>query len=317
MSHLLRSQRDMPGVRTVRPSDPEWPARLSELGAQDPASLLYASGKPLDGSLLAVAVVGTRNPTAAGVDAAESLTRGLAASGCVIVSGLAVGIDSIAHKAALEAGGSTVAIVGAGLDVDYPLRNARLRRRIEKLGTVVSEYPCGTPPSRHHFPQRNRLIAGLVRAVLVIEGGLQSGALITARAALDANRLVFAVPGSRRNAMAEGPNELIRTSQAALATKVEHLFEELAPELVWEGVETESNLKASIPEGLHDAEVQALFVLDDTHLPVDRIASLTGLEFPSLALAIAKLEVRGFVSRRSGGFAISSSGARVRRALLA
>jgi DNA processing protein len=216
-------------TRVVRREDDEWPTYLDELGSHPTPLELFARGEPIRSGERAVAVVGTRRPTASGVHATRTLTRGLAEAGFAIVSGVAVGIDAVAHAAALEAGGYTLAVLGCGLDYPYPRENLRLRSRILEVGTVVSEYPDDTAPLPAYFPARNRIIAGLCAATVVVEGGHKSGALITARIALDANRSVFAVPGSVRNPMAAAPNELIRTSQASLVTHFKHITDDLCP----------------------------------------------------------------------------------------
>jgi DNA processing protein len=217
--------------RVISPGDSEWPPRLCELGPHKAVARLFVAGRPLDARARAVAIVGTRRPTAAGIETAGRLAYDLSRRGFVVVSGLALGIDAVAHRAALEAGGTTVAVVGAGLDADYPARNQPLRARIEGAGTVVSEHPRGVPPTAFNFPARNRIIVGFAEAVIIVEGTTRSGAMITARLALDADREVFAVPGSARNAMAAGPNELLRRSQAGLVTEAAHVLEEIAPEL--------------------------------------------------------------------------------------
>jgi DNA processing protein len=183
-------------------ASPEWPGCLSELGPHDPPTRLFVDGIPLDPHAKALAVVGTRRPSGAGLDAVRRLATGLAEAGFVVVSGLAVGIDAAAHEATLAAGGHTVAVLGCGLDVDYPSPNRRLKALIATKGTLVSEYPDGVPPSRHTFPRRNRIIAGLSLGVVIVEGAMTSGALVTARLALDCDRNVYAVPGSPRNPMA-------------------------------------------------------------------------------------------------------------------
>ena len=191
--------------RVVHPADPEWPPGLNELAVHQPPKELFVAGRALDAGPTTVAVVGTRRPTATGVDVARRISTGLAEAGYVVVSGLAVGIDAVAHRAALDAGGYTIAVLGCGLDVCYPARNARLREQVRERGTLVSEYPPGTMPWRRHFPERNRIIAGLVAGVVVVEGGEKSGALITARIALDANRSVFAILGSAETPWRPGP----------------------------------------------------------------------------------------------------------------
>ena len=213
--------------RTITRSAREWPPILNELGPHEPPRRLYAEGLPLDPDAAAVAVVGTRRPTASGVEVATRIARGLAQGGITVVSGLAIGIDATAHRAAMEAGGRTVAVLGTGLDVDYPARNIRLRQKILTMGTLLTEYADGTQPQRWHFPMRNRIIAGLSLGVVVVEGAQTSGALVTARLALDANRSVYAIPGSVRNPMAAGPNSLIKSSQAQLVTSFEDVVEDL------------------------------------------------------------------------------------------
>ncbi|HEY7875166.1 MAG TPA: DNA-processing protein DprA, partial [Actinomycetota bacterium] len=172
--------------RVITPADEEWPPQLDELGPARPPKQLFVRGRPLEAGRRTVAVVGARRPTAAGIEAAETLTRGLVEAGFAIVSGMAMGIDAAAHAAAIDAGGYTVAVLGCGLDVIYPARNRQLRARIESAGTLLTEYPEGTEPAAFHFPERNRIVAGLAAAVLFVEGGERSGGLITARAALDA-----------------------------------------------------------------------------------------------------------------------------------
>jgi DNA processing protein len=293
-------------TRTLRPGDAEWPPSLMELGPHPPPSLLFADGVALEPRRPAVAVVGTRRPTGAGLEAAHSIAGALAEAGWVVVSGLAVGIDAIAHRAALEAGGRTVAVLGAGLDVDYPTANAQLKDDLRASGTLLSEYPAGVQPAPHHFPLRNRIIAGLTLGVVVVEGSLRSGALVTARLALDANRSVYAVPGSIRNPMGEGPNELIRTGRAALVTTVAHVFEDLAPALAWQAP------VGAGPEvtACTDTERAVLRSLDDTPLAPDHLAGALGLTPGRLAVLLSLMEVRGWVARASGGYALTSAGAR-------
>ena len=297
--------------RTIHPRDPEWPLLLNELGPHRAPERLFACGLRLDHEKTHVAIVGTRRPTIAGIEAAQLISRALAQAGFVIVSGLALGIDSVAHRSALEVGGSTVAVLGCGLDIAYPTRNKRLQEQIAHDGTLLSEYVDGTRPATWTFPERNRIVAGLSKAVVVIEGGAKSGALITARIALDANRSVFAVPGSMRNAMACGPNELIRTSQAALVTDPNHIFQELAPDLVWR--DPVSTSLSAQPTVLDESEGRVLSLLDDAPTSVERICTMARLNAGQVALALSRLEVRGLVKRRPAGYEISNAGARLRR----
>ena len=185
-------------------------------------------------------------------------------------------------------------------------------KKIASYGTLVSEYPPDARPLAWHFPQRNRIVVGLARGVVVIEGGMKSGALITARIAIDANRFVWAVPGSIRNGMAAGPNELIRTGQGALVTSCKHVCDDVAPGLVWE---EGSNSRPLAAESLSEEEKIILLTLDDVPVSPDRISRATDLSHGTVALALSRLEVRGFASRRSGGYEISGGGSKVRAAI--
>jgi DNA processing protein len=300
--------------RTIEPGDAEWPVQVNELGPCAPPQRLHLAGARLDAGSQTVAIVGSRRPTAAGVEAARRLAGGLADADFGIVSGLAVGIDTAAHKAAISAGGYTIAVLGCGLDVEYPRCNSALRREIAATGTLVTEYADGTPPLARNFPDRNRIIAGLSAAVVFVEGGERSGGLITARRALDANRYVFAVPGSMRNSMAIGPNELIRTSQASLVTDVWHICEELAPGLVWKRQDGSGNAPAGAVE---ESEQRVLDYLDDAPVGIEAICNMLGMSLGAVSLAVSRLEVRGYVSRRIGGYEITSAGSRLRERLRA
>lgn len=299
----------MSGRRITR-SDVEWPQRLDEPGVAEPPGELFVEGRPLETDGSAVAVVGSRRPTSTGLQVAAEIGRGLAEAGLPVVSGLAVGVDAAAHQAALDAGGYTVAVLGCGLDMEYPRRNARLKERIRAVGTLVTEYPPATPPHAAHFPARNRIIAGLCEAVVFVEGSTRSGGLITARFALDANRSVFAVPGSVRNPLAGGPNELIRTSQAAAVTDVRHVLEDLAPGLVW-GDASRPRRYGHPPA--NPTESALLRFLDDAPTTLDRMCDGLSLSFGDVAMGLAALEVRNFVVKRGGGYCITEAGARVRR----
>jgi DNA processing protein len=296
-------------TRTITAADGEWPAGLREPGAVRPPSHLHVVGRLLPRWEHSVAIVGTRRPTVAGLEVAREIAWSLSQAGLAVISGLAVGIDAAAHEAALHAGGHTVAVLGCGLDVVYPRSNAALQRRIERSGTVATEYPPGTESRAFRFPERNRIIAAISRAVVVVEGSPLSGALITARLALEANRDVYAVPGSVRNPMGQGPNELIRRGQAALVTKAEHVFEDLAPGLVWDGPSTADRCIA-----LDDEEVAVLLALDDGTTAPDRIGRGVGVPPARLALVLARLEVRGLVVKRMAGYELTQGGARARNA---
>lgn len=300
-------------ARRITPADPEWPVLLNELGPARPVHHLHVEGREIPGTPL-IAVVGSRRPTVAGLDATAALVTGLVEAGYGIVSGLAAGIDAAAHRAALAAGGYTVAVLGFGLDVVFPRCNAPLKRRVAEVGTLITEYDAGTQPMAAYFPQRNRIIAGIAIGTVVVEGAMRSGALITARRALDANRSVFAVPGSFRNPMAAGCNELIRRSEAVLVTDVAHIFDELAPQLAWNDAPRRTLEPAQVEVTPLEAEI--LDLLDDAPATPDRICSELRQDVGAVALALSTLDVRGLALRKRGGYEITTAGARARAGAL-
>ncbi len=294
--------------RTIIRGGAEWPAHLDELPTEQEVTRLFATGEPLSVPFArTVAIVGSRRPTLAGIDAAARFACGLAEIGFTIVSGLARGIDTVAHRACLDAGGRTIAVLGCGIERTYPAENLSLRRKIEKSGTVVSEYAEATPPLAHHFPARNRIIAGLACAVLFVEGTTRSGGRITCRIALDCNRSVLAVPGSIRNHLAAGPNELIRRSHAALVTELGDVLDELGYE-----VDLPSPREAVPPVELSPDERRVLQLLDDAPVDVETLARHAQLDASPLSLALSRLEIERLVRRVGPGYVITSSGASVR-----
>ena len=296
-------------IRHITPASDEWQDGLRDTGQIAPPRELFVLGLPLPPKDKCLGIVGTRRPSAAGRDAAAEFARRFAEAGFAVVSGLALGIDAIAHAAALSAGGHTIAVLGCGVDQTYPRENASLRAKIERAGTLVSEYPPGTQSRSFHFPERNRIIAALCKGVLVVEGNERSGALITARYALDGEREIYAIPGSLRNPVAAGPNELIRKGEAALVTSPDQVFGDLAPSLVW----SDSRDKAVPP--VNPIEAAVLYEFDDDLTPMGRIASNLPHSTGEVALALARLEVRGFVVKRRGGYELTTSGARARAAV--
>ena len=194
--------------RQLVPGQSNWPAGWNDLN--DPPDLIYLAGDPNTVTMPTIAMVGTRRATVRGLAVAHRLAHDLAWYGWVVVSGLALGIDGAAHRGALAAGGRTVAVMATGLDRTYPREHRRLRDRIEQSGCVVTEYPATTRPTRYRFPQRNRLIAALARAVIVVEAPARSGALCTAEHAVDLGREVFAVPGPVDRVQSRGCHHLLR-----------------------------------------------------------------------------------------------------------
>ena len=291
---------------TIGRGSDEWPQMLDELGPAQKVTRLHRLGRPLPTLAPGIAIVGTRRPTVAGIEVASLLARGLAQAGFAIISGLAVGIDAAAHAAAIEAGGHTVAVLGCGLAQKYPRRNMRLRTLIEEKGTVLTEYDDEITPAPYNFPQRNRIVAGLSTGVVVVEGGIKSGALVTARLALDMNRSIYAVPGSLRNPMAQGPNLLIKSGQASLVTTFKDICDDLAPSLVWAG-----SKGVSLPEADEDT---LLHLLDDSPASPDQLLGHLDLAAGELAMLLARLEVKGWVARSGAGYSLSTAGARARGA---
>jgi DNA processing protein len=216
------------GVQLIPFNDPGYPDLLRDIF--DPPLVLFGRGRVdlLDRAMLGV--VGTRRPSAYGIAAAERLSGELAAAGIVIVSGMARGVDTAAHRAALESGGDTVAVFGSGIDHIYPAENRKLAGEIAERGLLVSEFPMGAPAHPQNFPTRNRIVSGLSFGVLVVEGAQYSGSAITARLAMEQGREVFAVPGNITSKMSWGPNLLIKQG-AKLVQAAEDVLTELSPEL--------------------------------------------------------------------------------------
>jgi DNA processing protein len=214
---------------TLTLADERYPAWLRAIA--DPPAVLYCDGQIEPRDRQAVAIVGARQATPYGLRVTETLARELSGAGFTIVSGLARGIDAAAHRAALEAGGRTIAVLGCGLNVNYPLEHTCLREEIAASGAVLTEFAPGTKPLAHHFPRRNRIISGLSLGVVVVEAAEDSGSLITARLALEQGREVFAVPGPLDAPLSRGPHGLIKQG-AKLVETVDDIVEELLPQII-------------------------------------------------------------------------------------
>ena len=294
------------GVNLVCWQDPDFPETLRHI--HDGPLVLYTLG---DATLLAhkqIAIVGSRHATRDGMGHARAFAAALSERGLLVTSGLALGVDGAAHAGALDAGYATIAVIGSGLDRIYPGQHRELAQRIAGQGLLVSEYPPGTPARPGHFPRRNRIISGLSCGVLVVEAGLKSGSLITARLALEQGREVFAIPGSVHNPQARGCHHLIRQG-ACLVETADDVIDELGP---WCSPQAPSG---QAPEAAQDEAVGVvdLSALDDREIAVfealgydpqstDALSSATGLPADQLMQSLLLLELEGLVTSVPGGF---------------
>lgn len=273
--------------------------------AQDAPVVLYLRGLAQALSAPQVAVVGSRNPSPPGREHATRFAQSLSALGLTVTSGLALGIDAQAHRAALDAGGLTVAVAGNGLDRVYPAANGRLSEAIAEQGALVSEFPPGTPPRAAHFPQRNRLISGLSLGVLVVEAALKSGSLITARLAGEQGREVFAVPGSIDNSLSRGCHRLIRDG-AKLVESVDDIVIELGPLLAsaraLDSGESDRQVRPCANSAGHSETANVLLrALGHEPTGVDTLVERTGLTAEKVSSILLALEIEGHVSSAPGG----------------
>jgi DNA processing protein len=277
-----------PGSAVVTLADAAYPPRLLEI--PDPPAVLYVRGRA---ELLArdsLAVVGSRNATRQGLENATSFARVFGDAGLTIVSGLALGIDAAAHRGALDSAASTIAVLGTGIDVVYPPRNAELFAAIAERGALATEFPLGTPALAANFPRRNRLISGLARGVLVVEAALSSGSLITARMAADQGREVFAIPGSIHSPLAKGCHELIRQG-AKLVESAQDVLDELA------GVVRAPTASRGPEEEAHGL----LKHLGHDPCNVDTLCRRSGLTADTVSAMLLQLELEGRVASLPGG----------------
>jgi DNA processing protein len=287
--------------RAIHWNDTQYPPLLKEIS--DPPALLFVRGDANVLTLPQFAIVGSRNATTSGCETARQFASHLSASGFCIVSGLAAGIDAAAHRGALDTNNSTVAVLGTGPDQVYPTRHATLADAIAANGALVSEFPPGTPPRRAQFPQRNRLISGISVGTLVVEAGLRSGALITARLAAEQGREVFAMPGSIHNPTARGCHQLIR-SGAKLVETAGDIIEELSGMLaeISRSVEQNKLVATDRPPPEVDPDYQRLLELmgwDPTK--VDTLVSRSGLTAEEVSSMLLILELDGRVEPLTGG----------------
>jgi DNA processing protein len=274
------------GIGVITVQDETYPQRLKEI--DQPPPVLYARGGLLPEDDFAVAIVGTRRVTPYGRQVTEELAAFLAGNGLTIVSGLARGVDAIAHTAALRAGGRTVAVLGSGVDRIYPPENRVLAGQIIEHGAVLSDYPIGTAPEATNFPPRNRIISGLSLAVVVIEAGETSGALITAGFAAEQGREVFAVPGSILAPQSKGTNKLIQSGALPLLSP-----QDLLQALNLTRVGAQKSARQVLPAD--EVEKQLLQVLGGEPLHVDELRSQTGLPVEKVSAALVMMELKGMV----------------------
>ncbi len=283
------------GGRIITLKDDEYPKRLKDI--YDPPALLYVRGELRRDDELAVAIVGSRKTAPYGRWVTEKIGEDLARHGVSVVSGMARGIDSLAHKGAIQGGGRTIAVLGCGVDVIYPSENRTLFHQIIDHGAVVSEFPMGSPPEAGHFPKRNRIISGLSMGVVIVQAGAESGSLITAGYALEQGREVFAVPGNVGAEGSRGTNQLIKDG-AKLVESSEDILEEILPQ--WKR-EEEGAQKAekSGPDLVGEEEI-LYGLLGEDPLHIDAIIRESQLDPGKVSSLLLNLELKGLISQWPG-----------------
>lgn len=276
-------------VQILTCKDEKYPKRLKEIYDYPP--VIYVKGSVLPEDEWCLAVVGTRRATVYGRQITEEIVSDLARSKITIVSGLAKGIDTVAHRSAVEAGGRTLAVFASGLDVIYPPENEKLAKSIMENGAIISEYPLGMKPRAENFPRRNRILSGLSLGVLVTEADENSGALITARDAVEQNREVFAVPGSILSPSSRGTNRLIQNGEAKLVRTYSDILEELNLTAVARQIE--------MRELLPDTETESLLISQLTAEPshIDEVCRKSGLPAATVSSTLAMMELKGLVKQ--------------------
>ncbi|XOU93999.1 MAG: DNA-processing protein DprA [Candidatus Kerfeldbacteria bacterium] len=280
-------------INIVTLKDNNYPLLLREI--YSPPPILYYKGKLPDNSNMSLGVVGTRKTSIYGRQASLDLVSILAKTGLIIVSGLALGIDTLAHQTTLKYGGITMAILGCGLDIIYPSSNYQLAKNIVfNGGCIISEYPPGTKPLKQHFPARNRIIAGITKGVLVIEGGHKSGSLITARFSLDYNREVMAIPGSIFNTNAEGTNHLLKNG-AHLISNAEDVLNVLDLQYIQKYKETQQ----ALPKNSEEKILYEIITKSPIH--IDEIIQQCKLQISIINATLTIMEMKGLIKNLGGG----------------
>ncbi|WP_144777290.1 DNA-processing protein DprA [Marinobacter maritimus] len=297
------------GIEIVSWQQPDYPEALRHI--HDAPLVLFARGDVRLLSYEQIGIIGSRNATPAGLDHARRFAAELSNRNLLVTSGLALGVDGAAHAGALDAGHATIAVIGCGLDRIYPNQHRRLGERVIEEGLMVSEYPPGTPARAAHFPQRNRIISGLSRGILVVEAGLKSGSLITARMALEQGREVFAIPGSIHSPVARGCHHLIKQG-ARLVDTVDDVLEELgaswslpsgcAVSALAPVKRSRDSSVTSPTQALDRREIAVFEALGYDPQSTDALCSATGLPADQLVQSLLLLELEGLVSSAPGGF---------------
>ncbi len=275
-------------------SDEDYPLLLKQI--QSPPIMLYVLGEMKEVDSNAVAIVGTRRPTSYGKEQAEKFAKELVENNITIVSGLARGIDTIAHASALKFGGRTIAVIGSGLDVIYPAENKKLAKMIEENGAVISEYPLGTKPDAQNFPKRNRIISGLSLGSLIVETKVNGGAMYTANFALEQNREVFSVPGNLGTPQSEGTNFLIKKSGAKLVQTAQDIFDEL--NIYVDSPKEKKEIRP--PADLSLFEQQIFDALSNKPVHVDKLAEAAEMNTSECLVHLLTLEFKGLVRQHPG-----------------
>lgn len=285
------------GAKYVTYKSSKYPELLKTIDL--PPIGFYVLGELPDNTLPKVAVVGSRRCTEYGSSCCYNISKELAKRDVVIVSGMATGIDSMAHKGAIDAGGKTIAVVGTGIDVCYPQNNRDLMKSITQNGCVISEFPLGTKPNSYNFPQRNRIISGLSKTVAVIEAAGKSGTLITANFALDYGRDVFALPGNITSKFSEGTNNLIKEGAFPLTGYKDILDVLNIDEKTVENKDLEKNQQKNI-FSLASNEKLVYDCIDLNFITIEEILTKTGLDIKTVQYILTMLELKGLISKISG-----------------
>lgn len=298
----LSALRRVAGARVINWADPEYPQILLQI--YDPPVMLYARGNVEILNAPSLSIVGTRKPTMYGSQMAERPGRDLAVRGIVIVSGLARGIDAIAHHGTLAAGGRAIGVLGTGIDVWYPKENKKLYEKVLENGAILSEFPMGTHPSPENFPIRNRIVAGMPLGAIIVEGAQYSGSLITARLAMEFGREVFGVPGNVTQPVSFAPNQLIKQG-AKLVTSAEDVIEELPTPIraaLRQAIQPETGQANLLVAASLTPSEKKLFDLlsSDEPQPIDDIVERSGLNSSEVLATLFDLEMKGIIRQLPG-----------------